>query len=117
MSFLKKLGSLVLKATELVVGYGPTVRQLMPPQGDAVVQTVEDKLLLATKIVMDAEVMGQAIGAPGTQKAAMAAPAIFQLLLDLPVLNGKKPKDPVQAKAAATALGGALADFLNCFED
>lgn len=110
VSVLKKVGQVILFAEGLEKVYKPFL-QIIP--GEA---KVADKLDLLTKLVVDAEVMGQAIQAPGSQKAAMLAPAAFQLLLDLPILQGKKPKDPAQAKLDAAAVGAAVAKFLNNFE-
>jgi len=114
-SILKKIGQGIATATGLYNAYAPLVQAVAPSTTSAVAK-IADRLDLATKIVIDAEIMGQAINAPGTQKAAMAAGPMFQLLLDLPILQGKKPKDPEKAKADAEKLGGALADFLNDFE-
>lgn len=114
LSILKKVGQVVLQAEGFEKQYSPLAGLI--PGGDKIVTKLEDKLELATKIVTDAEVMGQALGVPGAQKAKMAAGPMFQLLLDIPILQGKKPKDPAQARADAEALGGALAKFLNNFE-
>lgn len=117
VSILKKIGNVILLAEGFEKAYGPVVTGMIPgTKDDAVLAKVNDRLDQATKIVIDAEVMGQAISAPGTQKAKMAGGPMFQLLMDLPILQGKKPKDPVKAKADAQALSGALAEFLNNFE-
>lgn len=114
VSILKKVGTAILIAEGIEKQYSPLLGMI--PGSDKVLPKIEDRMEMATKIVTDAEIMGQAIQAPGTQKAVMAAPAMFQLLLDLPVLRGRKPKDPVQAKQDAQEVGAALAKFLNNFE-
>jgi hypothetical protein len=114
VSILKKVGQIVLQAEGFERQYSPLLGMI--PGSDKFVPKIEDKLETATKIITDAEIMGQALGVAGPQKASMAAGPMFQLLLDLPIIQGKKPKDPVKAKADAEALGGALAEFLNNFE-
>ena len=113
VSILKKIGLGVAQATGIYEGYKPLITAVAPQVG----QHLGDGLELAAKIVLDAEIMGAAIGAPGSQKAAMLAGPMFQLLLDLPVLRGKKPKDPEDAKLKAQKVGADIADFLNCFEE
>lgn len=114
ISILKKVGQVVLQAEGIEKQYSPLLG-LIPHAAD-VIPKVEDRMDRAVKIITDAEVMGQAISVPGPQKAAMAAGPMFQLLLDMPVIRGLKPKDPAKAKADAEKLGGALAEFLNNFE-
>lgn len=114
VSILKKVGQAVLLAQGIEKQYSPLLG-MIPRSGEALA-AVDDRLDRAVKIITDAEVMGQALAVPGADKARMAAGPMFQLLLDMPVIRGLKPKDPVQAKADAEALGGALAKFLNNFE-
>lgn len=106
-SFLKTLAQDI----GIVAGVIAPYRNAVPAVGG-----LADKLDLISKTVVDVEIVGQAMSAPGAQKAAASAGPIFQVLMDLPILQGKKPKDEAKAKAAAAALGGALADFLNSFE-
>lgn len=125
LSILKKIGQDVNLADQYIPVYGQLIHGFtsMIPGSSKIDNAVSigvsksmDGLVAFQKIVLDAEVFGQAAGIPGAQKAAGIAPAVLQLFLDLPILQGEKPKDPVSAKAKAAALGGALADFINEFE-
>lgn len=127
-SILKKIGEVANTASAAIPIYGTLIKLGMAPflkdtdvdkldKVDKVMNIAQDGLLTAMKIVLDAEVMGQAIGAPGAQKAAMIAPAMQSLLNDLPILKGKKPKDEASAKLKAQAFGAALADYFNEFTD
>ena len=124
ISILKKIGAEINQVDQAIPIFGPILHaftMLIPnPSVQAAIATgttkVQDGLDLAVRIVTDAEAMGQAISAAGPQKAAMTAPALAQLFLDLPILQSKKPKDPVLFKTHAAALGGAIADLLNDFE-
>lgn len=125
LSVLKKIGQQANKFDSLIPVVGTYVHfatSLIPGEkddkiADKVLAHTQDGLLRLQGIILDAEVFGQAIALPGSQKAAAVAPAVNQLLMDsLPLLRGKKPKDAAQTKADAAALGGALAKYLNGFE-
>jgi len=117
-SFLKNLGKILSTASTLIPVYGPLIGALIPgTKDDVIIAGAADRIDGLISVVTQAEVMGQAIQAPGAQKAAMAAPAILQILLSSKLVAGKKPKDAAAAKAAAENVGKALADFLNAFED
>lgn len=118
MNLLKKIGNVLLTATGVLTGYGPLIGTLIPgDKDDKIMATALDKLDLAANTIVRVEGFGQAIKLPGADKARAAAPEVFQILLNLKLVAGKKPKDVEGAKAAAQRLGGDLADFLNCFED
>jgi hypothetical protein len=125
LSVLKKIGQVANTASTVVPVYGQLAQAIAATtpsvKDDKVVAAglgfANDGLVQAQNIILNAEVMGQAISAPGAQKAAMAAPAFNQLLMSLPILQGKKPKDPEAAKAKALAVGAALADYINEFGD
>jgi hypothetical protein len=123
-SVLKKIGQVFNSAEKAVPAYGQLAllaTALTPnTKDDEIVAKglaiANDGLVRFQNIIVDAEIVGQALGMPGSQKAAAAAPAILQLFLDLPIIKGKKPKDPAQSKLDAAELGGALAKFMNGFE-
>jgi len=118
LSFLKKLGQVVLTATGIVTGYGPTLAAMIPgDKDDKALARITDGLDNAMGAIVGAEMFGQALNLPGPDKAKAAAPALFQILMASKLIAGKKLKDPAKAKAAAEAMGGNLADFLNAFED
>ncbi len=124
VSILKKIGSAFVSANDKVPAYVALAQAGVALSGNpSAINSVNlasglinDGLVRFQNIILDAEIMGQAISAPGTQKSVMAAPAILQLFLDLPILKGKDPKDADQSRIDAAELGGALAKFLNGFE-
>lgn len=125
-SVLKKIGEAAMAASSFIPIYGPAIRATVvaisggSKHADSVehmITSVGDGLIIAQNIVLAAEAAGNAISVPGAQKAAMTAPALHQLLMTLPLLQGKKPKDATQAMEKAKAVGGALADYFNQFED
>ncbi len=124
LSVLKKIGQKVIGADEQIKEYTPIAQMftsLIPGDKDdkivnAALLAANDGLVRFQKIILDVEVIGQEMQLQGSVKAAMAAPAIVQLFMDLPIIKGRKPKDPEVTKADAAALGGALAKFLNGWE-
>lgn len=118
LTFLKNIGKVVLTATKIVNGYGPVVAQIIPgTRDDAAVHAIGDKLDQAAGVVVGAELFGQALLLPGADKAKAAAPAMFQVLMGLKMISGRKLKNLEAARAAAQRVGADLADFLNAFED
>lgn len=101
-------GELIHAATSMIPGADGKVTQA--------VAMVDNGLQRAANIIVDVQVMRRAIGASGEQGALMAAPAIAQLYLDLPMIKGRKPKDPEKFKADSARLAGVLADLANNFE-
>lgn len=117
-SLLKSIAKGVLNATGIIEGYGPIAAALIPgTKDDKVITAVSDRLDTAGDIIVGVELFGQALGTPGPDKAKAAAPQVFQVLLGLKHVAGKKMRDEGGARAAAARLGSDLADFLNCFED
>lgn len=124
ISVLKKIGLAAMAADQFIPIYGPMVHAITSSistkaddKATSILQATSDGLHQLEALVVHAEAMGSAIGAPGTQKAAMLAPAAFQLLMDgLTLTRGKKPKDPESARTKAAAAAAAIADFINEFE-
>jgi hypothetical protein len=125
VSILKKIGQGALIGAQVVPIYGEVARGIArlttTTKDDEVIEkglgVASDGLVAAQNIILNAEAMGAALGVPGADKAKASAPAIHQLFMSLPILKGKKPKDPAVAMEKAQALGGAIADYLNCYED
>ncbi len=123
-SLLKKIGQAANAADQFIPVYGPLVHAVTSSisaktdeKATSAIQATSDGLHQLEALVVHAEAMGQAISAPGSQRAAMLAPAAFQLLMDgLTVCRGKKPRDADSARVKAAAVGAAVADFLNEFE-
>ena len=123
-SVLKKVGEEVLHASEAVPVWGQFARigaSLIPGDKDdkaveKVIAAATDKLDLLEREIVAVETFGQALALPGDQKAIAVGPAALQILLEMRLVKGKKPKDAEQSKADAAAVGGAIAKFLNGFE-
>lgn len=112
MGFLKRFGEIVLKITAIATGLAPLISGAAPAS-TAVVRVVVDDLTLIAKIIMDVEVMGQALSLTGTQKLEAAAPLVAQLVLNSSALAGQQIADPARFKAACTTIASGMADLLN----
>jgi hypothetical protein len=117
MSFLKKLGSVVLKVIGIWTGFAPLVQSVIPQSPTAV--AVEDKLAKAISLIVTVEQTFAAAFGPdaklGSDKLRAAQPFIAQLIQQTDLLAGKKPKDEAMFQKGCTELTGALADILNAY--
>lgn len=117
-SFLSVLGKIV-KVVGVVSGFVPLVGQIAGPGGKPVLDATQDKLDKAVNVIVSVEQafanIGEAQGS-GSKKLAAAVPFVAQIIQQVDLLSGKKPKDEAKFTAAATALTSALADILNSFE-
>lgn len=120
MTFLKRLGNILIQATSVIAGFGPFVVKTTPTdKDDKALPIVIDTLSHVASLVVTAEAMGQAIQVPGPQKAKMVAPLIAQAILQSQFAYGQKIAKDKEGDflSASERLGAALADALNCFED
>lgn len=115
MSFLKKLGTVVLKIVGIASGLLPAIQGAIPQT--ATVQTVEDKLNKAFGVIVTAEQMFAATGTAktGSDKLKAATPFVAALVQNVELLSGKKPKDDALFQDAVTRMTSAMADVLNSF--
>ncbi len=116
MTFLKKLGSVLLKFTQILTGFSPVLSAAIP-QAAGVITTVTGDLELLAKEISTVEAVGQALSIPGNQKIVGAAPLIAQVVLQSSLMVGKKIADEALFTKACTALGGDIADLLNSLHD
>ena len=118
MTFLSKLGGIVLKGIAIANGYGPLAAGLFP-KAAPVIAEVSSELQQAAQIVVTAEAMGQALNVKGPEKATAAAPLMMQLLIQGLVAGkqGAKIHDQTLALQGARKMGEGMADFLNSLHE
>src|SRR6185369_820324 len=117
MTFLKKLGSVLLKIAGIASGFAPLVNQYVPGS-DKVTPIVNDKLNQALSVVVTAEQMFAAAGTvkSGADKLKAASTFVAQLVQQADMLAGRHPKDEAKFSASVKNLTSALADILNRYE-
>lgn len=118
MKFLTKLGQILLKATEIVTGFGPLASALIPgTKDDKIIQVISTDLAQISQIIGQVELFGQALGIAGPDKLKAAAPAVAQIILQSSILAQHKIADPVLFQQGATKIADGMADVLNSLQD
>lgn len=116
MAFLKKFGQIVLKVTSIVTGFQPLLTATIPGTKDeAVIQRVQDSLVLVAGVVGQAEVFGQALALKGEDKLKAAIPAASQIVLTA-LVAGKKIKDVELYNKGISQITAGTADVMNSLE-
>ena len=113
MTFLKKLGVVLLKATEIIVGFGPTI----PAKYQALGTTIVSDLKAIETIIVQVEGVGQVLGLPGPDKLRAASPLVAQMVLQSSVVAGRKIADPALFQRGAQKIADGMADVLNSLKD
>jgi hypothetical protein len=115
LTFLENFGRMVLQGLNLV----PAVTQVVESSAGQPIPVL-DKLSQIGSLVMTAEGMITTVLGPGNgpQKAQAVGPYVAQIVMSSSLVAGKKMSPGQQSAfmAACTALGGNVADILNCFE-
>jgi len=114
-TFLKKLGQILLKGTQIAVGIMPVVQQSFPTSQP--VQQVTDTLTAVAGVIAQVEVIGQALGQPGSQKLIAAAPLVAQVVLQSAFMAKHEIADPAKFNAACTTIAGGVADLMNSLKE
>ena len=118
MTFLKKLGTIVLKIVGIASGLMPLISNAIPAKDAAVAGTVVDKLDSALGVITTTEQMFTAVSqasGQGSAKLQAATPFVAALVQGTSTLVGKTPKDPAKFQSGCTALTSALADIMNSY--
>jgi hypothetical protein len=116
MSFLKKIGSIILKASQIVGGYGPLVSATVPGSGK-VIETLSADLAQIQNIIISMEAAGQALGIAGADKLKAASPLVAQVILQSALLANREIADQALFMKGVTEVGGGVADILNSLKD
>lgn len=112
MNLLAKIGSIILKGTEILLGFGSTIQQQFPGTS-SVVTVISKDLTDVANIVTQVEVMGQALQIKGPDKLKAAAPLIAQIILQSALMADKKIESPDLFQQGCTKVADGMADILN----
>ena len=113
MGFLKKLGTILLKSTELITGFGP----LIPPQYAHAEQILVSDLKAIQQVVVNVEAFGQVLGIPGPDKLRAAGPLVAQMILQSSIIAGHKIENAALFQQGSTKVADGMADILNALKD
>jgi hypothetical protein len=120
MTWLKKVGTILLKVTEIVVGFGPVITALTPTKkDDQVVAVVSDTLTQVAGIVTTVEAMAGALSQPlpGTEKLKMATPLVAQIVLQSSIMVKHEIANPALFQQGCASIASGMADVLNSLKD
>lgn len=113
MGFLKKLGTVLLKVTEIATGFGA----LVPPQYQNVEKAVISDLKAIESVIVNVEAFGQVLGTPGADKLKAATPLVAQMILQSSLVAGRKIENAALFQQGATKIADGMADILNSLKD
>jgi hypothetical protein len=108
MTFLKKLGGILLKGTQIIMGFAPLVQAMVPGSAGII-----SEINQIAAIIAQVEIMGQALGVAGPDKLRAAAPAVAQIILQSSMMAHRQIADPLKFNAACATIAGGMADLLN----
>lgn len=112
MTFLKRVGQILMKAVEVWAGFSQTVQREFPGVA-GVVQVVTKDLTQVAQIVTEVEAIGQIGGLAGPDKLKAAAPLVAQVIMQSALMDGKTVADPALFAKACEEIAGGMADLLN----
>ena len=113
MTFLAKLGSILLKATQIVTGIAPFI----PQAQQGTYQIISRDLEQVSQIIIQAELFGQALGIKGPDKLKAATPAVAQIILQSSILANHKINDAALFQQGCQKIADGMADVLNSLHD
>lgn len=117
MTFLKKLGQILAKATAVVVGIEPLLPLLNRPAVTAAGAVVEDKLNQIAGIVVTTEAVGASLQLSGPQKLTAAAPLVAQAVRQSAILAGRPIANAQLFDDSILQLTSAVVGILNSLHD
>jgi hypothetical protein len=112
MTFLSKLGGILLKGIAIATGFAGVVQQTVPGSS-GVIQKVSQDLAQIAQLVVTAEALGQLKGLSGPDKAKAAGPLIAQVILQSTIMTGQKIATPELFNQGCVEIAGGVADVLN----
>lgn len=114
MKWLTRVGSILLKATQILVGITPVVGPIIPgDKDDRILAVAASELQLMLTVITQVELFGQALGIPGPDKLKAAAPAVAQIILSSAMMANRKIEDEVLFRAGCVKVADGMADIAN----
>lgn len=112
MTFLSKLGAVLLKGIGVATGFLPLISQAFPSTTGSIA-TISKDIAEISVVVAQIEAIGQLRGLPGPEKAKAAGPLVAQILLRSSILSGQKVAQPELFNQGCVTIAGGVADVLN----
>ncbi len=112
MTFLKRLGSILLQVSGVVAGFGP-----ISFGGNSNVAKVINELDKIAQIVVQVEAFGQALSLPGNQKLLAASGPVAQVILQSSFMSGHKIANEQLFKDSCQKIADGMAGVLNSLHE
>ncbi len=114
MTFLKKLGQILLNVTGIAVGIGPIIQPFLGSGKAAqVVSTGTNDLTAIAQAVLQIEVaLGNVPGSTGAQKLQAVLPLVGNIVKTSELVSGKKIADEAKFTLAIQELSQGAVDLL-----
>lgn len=116
MGLLKKIGIILLKASEVIAGFAPIASMAYPNQAGTI-QTISNDSAQIANIIQQVEAVGQTLSLPGAQKLQAATPLVAQIILQSSVLANHKIANPDLFKQGSQKVADGWADILNSLNE
>ena len=113
MTFLSKLGAILLKGVVIATGFAQVLQQQVPGVGGTVIQKISKDLVEIAQIIVSIEAVGQLKSIPGAEKAKAAGPLVAQVILQSTIMTGQKINDTALFNQGCVNIAGGVADVLN----
>jgi hypothetical protein len=118
MTFLKKLGTILLNVAGIAVGIGPLIGPLLGSgKAGAVTGTVvNDLTAIGTTVVQIETAFAAVSGSTGAQKLQAAIPLVSNIIKTSEMVVGKKIANEALFTKACTEYAQATVDLLNSLD-
>lgn len=116
MTFLKKIGQILMRAGQIAIGFSPIIQQLYP-QSAGVINKISSELELFSQLAVTVEAIGVASQLTGPQKLSALTPLIAQAILQSDMMIKHKINDPALFNKAAQEFAQATVDLLNSLHE
>lgn len=115
MTFLKKLGAMILKGTAIVAGIAPLIST--SDKSAAIATTISEDLSQIGGVIASVEAVGQALSLKGADKLTAAVPQVAQVILQSTLLAGHKIADEALFSSGSKKIADGMADILNSLHE
>jgi hypothetical protein len=113
MTLLSRIGSILLKVTQIVTGIAPFI----PASQQGTYQIISRDIEQISNIIIQAELFGQALNIPGSSKLIAATPAVAQIILQSSILANHRIVNQELFKQGCTKITDGMADVMNSLND
>lgn len=114
MSFLKKLGQLLVNVAGIAVGIGPIIGPFLGSgKAGQVTGTVVNDLTAIGSLIVQIESVGNVAGLTGPQKLKAVIPLVTNVVRTSELVSGKKIANEALFTQACTEYAQATVDLLN----